>query len=379
MTTKKATESHFELPLLATKNCPVTLLTLDLNNPRLHIGTEIAVGTEDEVITALSDISALDELITSICTNGYLNLEPLIVIGKSSDGPFRVLEGNRRLAAIKLIRNPDLAERLGIKVPQVIASKVFGSVEKILVHRVKRDEDARAFMGFKHINGPQRWDAYAKARYVTDWYKTAYNKTSISEIAAKVGDNNNTLRAYIYSLLILEQAEKANIWSIKDRTNPGRFAFSHLYTAIGRKEYQEYLGLSDGWSDTPPLELIKKAKLENLGEVLGYIYGSKSDDRHALVKSQNPDLKDVGFAIVHREARLILKTRGSLDDARDALKDPSDAFYEALITANLKIQRVIRIMPKYAGGREEVDKLIDEIYEQADTLKTMNDKKKKKK
>ncbi len=379
MAIKKTTESHFELPLLETKNCPVTLLTLDMNNPRLHIGIEIDIGTEDEVITALSDISALDELITSICTNGYLNLEPMIVIGKSSDGPFRVLEGNRRLAAIKLIRDPKLAERLGIKVPPVIDSKVLKSVEEVLVHRVIRDEDARAFVGFKHINGPQRWDAYAKARYVTEWYKTAHKKTSVSEIAAKVGDNNNTLRAYIYSLLILEQAEKEKVWCIKDRSNPGRFAFSHLYTAIGRKEYQEYLGFSDGWSDTPPLEPIKKAKLENLGEVLGYIYGSKSDDRYALVKSQNPDLKDVGFAIVHEEARLILKSRGSLDDARDALKDPSEAFYEALIAANLKIQRAIKTMPKYSGGREEIDKLIDELYEQADTLKTMNDKKKKKK
>jgi hypothetical protein len=166
------------------------------------------------------------------------------------------------------------------------------------------------------------------------------------------------------------------VWSIKDRANSGRFAFSHLYTAIGRKEYQEYLGLNGGWSDKPKLEPLDKSKIANLGEVLSYIYGAKSDDRSALVKSQNPDLKDVGLAIAHPEARQILRNRGSLDDARDALKDPSSAFHDALIATNIKIKRAITLLPKYIGGNELIDELIEEVFEQADTLKTMNEKKK---
>jgi hypothetical protein len=373
---EKAKKINFNLPLRQSKLCPMTLLHLDLNNPRLQTGGDISAVDEEAVILALADIAALDELVTSICTNDYLNLEPLIVIGQSDAGPFRVLEGNRRLAAIKLISDRRLAKEIGVKLPNTIRPEVMSSIKNILVYRVEYEEEARAFIGFKHINGPQRWDAYAKARYVTDWYKGSKGKISISEIADKMGDNNNTLRAYIYSLLILEQAEEDKVWFIKDRSNVGRFGFSHFYTAIGRKEYQEFLGLTDGWSDTPPMKPLDKSKLSNLGEVLSYIYGSKSDDRLPILKSQNPDLKDIGLAIVHPEARQILRNRGSLDEARDALKSPSEAFYDALTMVNLKIARAIKLMPKYDGGRTEIDELVDEIYEQADTLKTMNDKKK---
>lgn len=367
--------SAFTLKIGDTKDCPVSLLRLDLNNPRLQTGIDLEVKDDSELISVLADIAALDELVTSICTNNYLNLEPLIVIGDSDGGPFKVLEGNRRLAAIKLIQNPALAQQLGIRVPTPIQAQVLKSIRGVRVFRVAKVEDARAFIGFKHINGPQRWDAYAKARYVADWYKKAKSSVGIDSIASMMGDNNNTLRAYIYSILMLEQAENAGVWSIKDRANSGRFAFSHLYTAIGRKEYQEFLGLTDGWSDKPPLKPIKDNFLAKLGETLGYIYGVKSDDRQALVRSQNPDLKLLGEALVSKPARLILKNRGSLDDALDELKDPSDAFQDSLIAVNLRLKRAINLMPKYQGGKPAINKLIEEIFEQADTLQTINRKK----
>ena len=79
----------FTLLFRESKLCPVTLLQLDLTNPRLQTGTDIAVKDDSELIAVLCDIAALDELVTSICTNTYLNLEPMIVIGKSDSGPFR--------------------------------------------------------------------------------------------------------------------------------------------------------------------------------------------------------------------------------------------------------------------------------------------------
>ncbi len=355
---------------------PVSKLKLDLDNPRLQTGADISADNEEQVIEALADIAALDELVTSICTNHYQNLEPLIVYSANGKPPYTVLEGNRRLAAIRLIKDPVMAASLNIKLPKTIDSEVLKSIENVLVYRVERPDDARAFIGFKHINGPQRWDAYAKAKYVTEWYKKSHGSIGIDEIAAKMGDNNNTLRAYIYAILIIEQAEKSRVWLIKDRSARGRFAFSHLYTAIGREQYQAYLGLDEDWSNTPPLEPIKENHLDKLGEVLSFVYGSKSDDRENLVKSQNPDLKNLGLVIAHTEARLVIKNRGSLDEAMDTLKDPSDAFHDALISTNLKIARTIVLMPKYKGGREEIDELISQIYEQADTLKIMNERKK---
>lgn len=378
MTTTQ-TNNGLSLGLKESKLFPNEHLRLDLNNPRLQTGEDLSTKDDTEAIQQLSDIAALDELVLSICTNNYQNLEPLIVYSDNGQAPYTVLEGNRRLASIRLIQNPKLAKELGIKIPEQISEEVKNSFKDVLVYRVASKDDAREFIGFKHINGPQRWDAYAKAKYVTEWYIQEFGKITIPQIAAKMGDNNNTLRAYIYALLILEQAEKANVWSMKDKYIRGRFGFSHLYTALGREEYQRFLGLTSGWSDTPPLDPISKEYLANLGEVLTYLYGSRSDDRPSLIRSQNPDLKDIGLAIVNDEARTILKIRGNLDEARDALKDPSDAFHEALVSANVRLARAIELFPKYDGGRDDIDKVISEIFERADTLQAINDRKKSRK
>ena len=236
--TQKSTDSvpKSDLSFKTPTQCPVASLRLDLNNPRLQTGDDISTATEREVIDFLADIAALDELVLSICTNGYLNLEPLIVFGPNG-GPYVVLEGNRRLAAIRIIKDPDLADELNIKLPSHVSKSVLGTLDEVLVYRVAKPDDAREFIGFKHINGPQRWDAYAKARYVTSWYKKANGQLGVDEIAAKMGDNNHTLRAYIYAILILEQAAQTGQWSLDDRAaSRGRFAFSHLYTALGRDQ-----------------------------------------------------------------------------------------------------------------------------------------------
>lgn len=54
----------------------------------------------------------------SIAANGYIDIEPMIVM-QSPGGRFAVLEGNRRLAVIKLLKNPELAGNSGIVVPPI--------------------------------------------------------------------------------------------------------------------------------------------------------------------------------------------------------------------------------------------------------------------
>lgn len=369
-------KTKFKLPFKVSTNCPFELLELDKRNPRLQTGVDLNTSTKAHLLETLADIASLDELVSSICTNGYLNLEPLIVIGPNDDGPFIVLEGNRRIAAITAIRSPDIAVEAGIKIPKSIPKSVIDSTNSVLCYRVKEEQEARAFIGFKHINGPQRWDAYAKAKYITEWYKASYGKISISEIAEQMGDTNDTLRSYIYALLLLEQVTDAKLWSIKDRYNPGRFAFSHFYTALGRKEYRQHIGLEESWSDTPPLTPLKEDKLPKLAEVLFFIYGSRSSDQLALVKSQNPDLKDLGLALIDEKARFVLKSKGTLDDARDQMKAPSVAFFDSIISASLKLKRAMDLLPKYDGSDREINTQIDELFEQSDTIKTMVSKKK---
>lgn len=349
-----------------TADCPTSLLSFDYDNPRLITGDELNTRDDKSIICALREIAALDELIQSICTNKYLNLEPLIVLGEES-GPFTVLEGNRRLAAIKLIKDRNLARECKVSLPENIRQDVIQSIQKVSVWRVAERTDAQAFIGFKHINGPHRWDAYAKARFVADWYKKDKSSgLTIELIARQLGDDNDTIRAYVGAILILEQAESEGIFDIKDRFNRGRFAFSHLYTALGRKEYQDFLGLSKGWNVNPNERPIDQNKIPKLKEVLIYLYGSKQDNLQSKIKSQNPDLKYVGEVLVHPVA--LEKLRGGTElSIAYSEAHPGAVFSEALVQVSLKIDATINLLAKYDGSSSLLE-IAKEIHEKSETL-----------
>ena len=58
------------------------------------------------------------------------------------------------------------------------------------VYPVANREDARSYIGFKHINGAAKWDSYAKAKF-RSLIGTVTGGVSFSEIAARIGDNHD--------------------------------------------------------------------------------------------------------------------------------------------------------------------------------------------
>lgn len=369
---KKKVQGKVVLGIGKTGDISTDILQFDKVNPRLTTGDEYSTANDVAIISVYREIAALDELVASICSNGYINLEPLIVMGPDK-GPFTVLEGNRRLAAIKVIKDPDLARQARVSVPQPVPKSVIKSIQLVSAHRVAKAHDAEAFIGFKHINGPQRWDAYAKARFVTTWFRRDRAKgLTIDQIARQTGDTNNTIRTYIASIFVLEQAEKKHLFDIGDRYNNGRFAFSHLYTALDRKEYQEFLGLEKGWTNNLPDEPVAAKSLEKLGEALRLIYGSRKEKVEPLVQSQNPDLKNLGKCLVNSVALSRLRAGDSLDLALSEVEGGS-LFNEALVIANAKLEKAVELLPKYDGDQGLLN-VASDIQERSEIISTMMSK-----
>jgi hypothetical protein len=148
------------------KKVEIGYLEFDPENPRL-IEEGVTDPTDDRIIRALADSSDLTEVIQSIASNGYFDIEPLI--GMKVGKKWRILEGNRRLAAIRLLEDPQLANGTGITVPPV-TQKIKATFQEVSIYAVESKDEAREYIGFKHINGPHRWDALAKARFAADWY-----------------------------------------------------------------------------------------------------------------------------------------------------------------------------------------------------------------
>ena len=345
-------------------------LTFDKKNPRLMTGgDDWAVSDDIELVSAYREIAALDELVLSIATNGYLNLEPLIIWGPDN-GPFSVLEGNRRLAAMKVLSDPELARTCKVSVPHPVPTNVLESFSSVLAVRVADPKDAEAFIGFKHINGPQRWDAYAKARFVANWYRRGKgNGLTIDQIARQTGDTNDTVRSYIGAILVLDQAEKKGVFEIKDRFNKGRFAFSHLYTALDRPEYRNHFGLDLGWNNSPSDEPIPAKKIEVLGEALKYIYGSKRDKFTPLVQSQNPHLAQLGRSLSNETALLRLRSGASLAIAFAEIEGDS-MFNHALGELMAKTEKAMTLATKFDGNPSQLN-FISEIRLKVVTIEGM--------
>ena len=96
---------------------PVSELVFDIKNPRLVEYDLNSNSKESEVIKVLWDAMDVRELVLSIEASGFFAHEPIIVT--QENGKNVVIEGNRRLAAVKLLLNPELAQELDLNVPAI--------------------------------------------------------------------------------------------------------------------------------------------------------------------------------------------------------------------------------------------------------------------
>ncbi len=90
----------------STKPHHVASLHLDAKNPRL--GRETTARAPREIIQYLFEHDKAMEVAQSIATRGYFPNEPLLAI--KMNGQLVIVEGNRRLAALKALREPGLVE-----------------------------------------------------------------------------------------------------------------------------------------------------------------------------------------------------------------------------------------------------------------------------
>jgi len=299
---------------------PPSTLSFDLNNPRFVDGQ---FASEDAVIKNLLEDADVNELVQSIQSAGYLDYEPLIVLREENT----VLEGNRRLAAMRLIASEKLRKDLKYELPDIDAPKELP--DTVRIRYVDARSEARSFIGFKHINGPFKWDALAKARYAADWFSEG---ADISTISRTLGDGHNTVRRLVNGWYALKQAQ-ADGFDITKITKRS-FSFSHLYTALTRASVREYLGVSDEDASTKPKpNPIPKSHVETLGQLMSWLYGQEHKGEPTLIQSQNPDLNILSKVLGHPEGRKMLQAQRDLSVAYARVEPASYRFEDALMKA----------------------------------------------
>ena len=340
----------------------VSDLTFDFKNPRLPEFGLTDNSTEEEVVRVLWDAMDVRELVMSIAASGFFRHEPLIVTEEGGENV--VIEGNRRLAAVKVLIDPAVAEGLRTEAPKITAAAKEALLELPVVFGTR--EDAWRHLGFKHVNGPAKWSSYAKARYIAEVHRNFVVK--LEDIAKQIGDTHRTVQRLFRGLMVIEQAERMKVFSREDRWQK-HFSFSHLYTGLNYSGISEFIGLEPETAEER--DPVPREKKEELGELFLWMYGSKSQQRPPVIETQNPHLRQLESVVSNREALAALRAGSDLSIAFEASRPSSTVFEEALLASKRDLQKAHEMLSTgYDGSTAllaialDVAVLADDLHEE---------------
>ena len=271
-------------------------LLLDPTNPRLGRRVASPKLSQEKVLDIMSDWT-LEELAESFLSNGFWPQEALIAVrevlyGKSS---LVVVEGNRRLAALKYLQSAvdgDHAskrwERLlaGRKVPK----ELFESVPYILM---PSRQQVASYLGFRHVTGIKEWNPAEKAEYIAKLIEE--NNLSYEDVRRQIGSKTPTVRQnYIsYRLLLqMEQHEDVSIEAVEEK-------FSVLYLSLRTQGAQSYLHIDIQAPPTKAKNPVPKAHLENLANFARWLFG---DEKRPPLFTDSRNVDNFGKVLESTEA-----------------------------------------------------------------------------
>ncbi|QDU23297.1 hypothetical protein [Urbifossiella limnaea] len=339
-------------------------LFLDPTNPRL---AEYSLGeepTQADLLRVLWEKMAVDELAMSIASSGYFDHEPVFVA--TEGGKDIVIEGNRRLAAVKILLDDSLRKRLKIDDLPRISAELRQDLQQLPIIRTDR-KSIWQYIGFKHVNGPAKWGSYAKAQYIAEVRKNF--GISLEKIAEQIGDRNRTVQRLYRAMMVIRQAEDAKVFARENRFKQS-FSFSHLYTGLDYDGFKRFLDLSDETSESD--KPVPRPKLKHLGELCKWLYGDRRDKTRPLIESQNPDLAILDEVLMKDNAIDTLRNGLPLKVAHDVSRGDERIFRESLQEAKRVLQTALGTLTT-GFKREDTDlvrtanqiaELVDDIVEQ---------------
>ena len=143
-------------------------------NPRLN-PEEQHVNLRDyveDIIQEDGDKKSFMDLIRSIATNGFIPADPIVVWQDEKNNRFYVAEGNRRVVALKLLRDPMKAPR-EIRGTVTRLANEWERIDKIAVNIAPSFEDAEWYISQRNSTSSiqQKWSRLQQMRWIESLYQ----------------------------------------------------------------------------------------------------------------------------------------------------------------------------------------------------------------
>lgn len=324
---------------------PVGDLLLDPMNPRLSLD---ANSGQETILRKLYNEEALDELAMSFARNGYFWEEPLVAVpATQSNGKYTVVEGNRRLGAIKLLLDKRLQKKLGVTdFPELPTERVpeFHAVPTVLYG--SRDEVV-PYLGFRHITGVKTWDPYAKARYIANLVESG---RAISEIEEAIGDSGRTVKK-LYQAFVVHRQIRDDL-DIDDKDL--RDNFSLLEVALGQQSIKKRLGIPRELPNSRIDRIVPNEELEKLGEMVSWIYGNKAHGQTRIISDSRQISSRLAPVVADEDSYQYLHKTRDLEGAYERSGGERQFLLRQLTSARRSVERALGIVPLYRGSEEVV-------------------------
>ncbi len=245
----------------------VSELRLDPTNPRLPEDEQ--GGSQHALLRYLYDNAALDELIRSLADNEYFQHEPIIAV--RTNGHYTVLEGNRRLSALKILLREPEAEEEGIEpgLDDPVPAEQLERMRNVPTYVVDTAQEVHQYLGFRHIGGIKTWSAEAKARYLhgeTEREVAAGSDHPFRDVARRVGSNALGVRNSYLALQLLRHARDEFGVSVNYVMEE---RFGVWLRCMNAEDVRRYIGLGSPRSYEEVQQQVAETKRDEMAEVIG--------------------------------------------------------------------------------------------------------------
>lgn len=356
---------------------PVKRLLLDVDNPRLP---ESVVRTQSAMLNYIARNTAIEDLMSAIGANGYFEGEPVIAYRNEGDpkGLFRVVEGNRRLTAVKLLTNPELCKTR--KTIAGIADEAeYRPTDIPVIVRASRDE-ILPYLGSRHIVGVQQWEPLAKARYMLQLYRDLSDKSSdpstrYRQVAKRIGSHTRAdyIKKNLDALAVFDVVKKADFYGI-DGLSDDTIDFGTLYSALPYRGIAQFAGCGkfrevDGeeiYEPFHPIASPTKLRKGNVEQLTRWLFELKEDGKTVLGDSRN--IPKLDAVLRSTPAMAALKDGASLTMAY-VLSSGVDTEFEAhMQQARNFLSEASAIMGNLRKPKTALS-LADSVFEMARTIR----------
>lgn len=316
-------------------------LRLDPKNPRLREGLEEA--TQPALLAELAKEYDLQDLGQSLADNGYFSEEPLVTTMDAGGRSWTVIEGNRRLAALLLLNNPDAAPKTLKAKWQELSKNRIKKVTQVPILVYDSRSEITPYLGFRHITGVLQWRPFQKARYIVQLVEEGH--MSFAAIARAIGSRSPTVREHYVAYALVRQARDQFVVD----TSYVEESFGVLRRALSDPAIREYIGLEYDQNESKLAKPIPKSKVRALEEFFLWAFGN--DQVEPAIKDSR-DLSKLGRVLSSAHTVEILRSSKSLDRAFELSGGEEEKLLESLNAASFNLDQALPLSLRHRKNKK---------------------------